>query len=311
MGLVSELNRTRLIGQEFELFLPTLGNLGQRELQQSLANILNANGLRTVVRGYDRSPIPSGFDWACEVDSSIRAESPYAGITHVAIELKCRPVTYDEWEALVPKTLALLRFLNAKVNRSTGFHTHLSFPEAAHSARAIKSLWNTFYKVDDLLFALVAPSRRHSNYCQPLPEDQARLLNGCRTIRCCQRVLQGFTRYHGLNLTNLWDDSPRVEFRYHHGTLDTVKARIFVRMLLGLTQHAVTRNARAVDKLPATARGLERMLVSCGFKSNSKVYAKIAPELKETARQLRRTFRKFNSDGPLTGSRDHAPDGED
>jgi len=298
VGLIAELNRSRLIGQEFEFFLPVLGNGNQHDLQESLAAVLNANGMRTIVRGYDRSPIPHGFDWACEIDSSIRPESPYTGVRHVAIELKCRPLTYDEWEEIVPKTLAILRFLNARVNKSTGYHTHLSFPEAKDSARAIKSLWNTFYKADNLLFALVAPSRKHSHFCQPLPEDRARLLNECKTIACCRRALQGFSRYHGLNLTNLWENEPRVEFRYHHGSLDTMKARMNVRTLLTLTQHSTTRNTRASDKLPATKHGLERLLVSTGMKTNTKVYAKVAPELKETAKYLRKTFAKFNGTNP-------------
>lgn len=78
--LVSELNRNRRIGTEFEFVLPQIGSGSGADVRRTLAQILTSNGLPTVVRGYSHRPIPEGMDLAVEYDSSVRGESRYSGI---------------------------------------------------------------------------------------------------------------------------------------------------------------------------------------------------------------------------------------
>jgi hypothetical protein len=80
MGLVSSLNRTRLIGSEFEGALIITGGGDPRAAQQSVADALTANGIRAIARDYDHSALPNGVTVAVEYDSSIvhgRIIAPY------------------------------------------------------------------------------------------------------------------------------------------------------------------------------------------------------------------------------------------
>jgi hypothetical protein len=100
-------------------------------------------------------------------------------------------------------------------------------------------------------------------------------------------------RYYGLNLTHLWGDGPRIELRYHHGTLDAAKARHWLRFTLQMLQHAVTRNCQAGTQLNNERKALDRLLVSCGFKINTRVYSSVSPELRDTGRYLLRRWKSF------------------
>ena len=105
----------------------------------------------------------------------------------------------------------------------------------------------------------------------------------------------GISRYFGCNLTRVTDDAPRVEYRYHQGTLDASKARHWLRFLLQLTEHALTRNCQTfAEPLPNTRQGYERMSTAIGMRVNSKIYRKVSPELTETAGYLLRRWKHFN-----------------
>jgi hypothetical protein len=73
VGLTAEINRLRRIGAEFEMTVPLVGTGCGRDIQATLANVLCANGIRAISRGYDHSPLPSGVDVAVEYD---RARTP-------------------------------------------------------------------------------------------------------------------------------------------------------------------------------------------------------------------------------------------
>ena len=294
--LTADLNRLgRRIGAEFEMTVPRVGNGGGADIQRTLAEVLTANRLPAVSRGYSHDPLPPGTDFAVEFDSSVQGETQYAGISWFPIEIKTRVLSgYDDWERLVPKMLELVRYLGARVNPSCGHHVHLSFPEVQDDPTAIRSLFNLVKRVEPVVYGLIAPSRRTSGYCQPIP-DEAKLLHRCRTVQCYKRALAHWNRRTGLNLTHLFDPAPRIEFRWHHGTLDAEKARHWLRFLLQLVEHAVTRNCQGTDEpLPADRRGVERLLVSLGLKVNSRIYSRVCPELRETGAFLLARWKHFN-----------------
>jgi hypothetical protein len=295
--LVSELNRTRRIGAEYEMTVPLVGSGSGADVQQTLARVLTANGIRAIARGYSHDPVPAGVDLAVEYDSSVQGESRYAGISWFPVEVKTRILAgYDDWEAVVPKTLEIAKYLGARVNISTGHHLHLSLDEFKENPRVARSLWNLVHRFEPLVFGLVAPSRRHSQFTRPLPST-AKLLHGANSVRTLKRVLSGFDRYYGLNLTRLFDDAPRIELRYHHGTLDVTKARHWLRFSLQLIQHAVTRNAQAAPAPLANDRkALDKLLVTAGFKVNTRVYAKVSPELRETGKYMLKRWKQLNAD---------------
>ena len=79
--LTAELNKTRRIGCEYEMTIPLIGTGSGHDVQQTLANVLTANGIRAIARPYDHTLLPRNTDVAVEYDSSVRGESQYAGIT--------------------------------------------------------------------------------------------------------------------------------------------------------------------------------------------------------------------------------------
>lgn len=289
--LVAEINRSRRMGGEWEFFLPVVGGGDANSVRRTLAEVLTSNGITAISRSYSHAPIPT--DLAIEYDTSVNPTSPYQGIAFEKIEMKTRPITIEEWDRIVPKALEIVRYLGGRCNASTGHHVHVGVEEVKERPVVIRSLYNAAHRYEPLIFGLIAPSRAASSYCHRM-EDRSNLLARCKSLDCFRRALAGWDRCHGLNLTHLCGDGPRVEFRYHQGTLDADKSRHWRNLCLRLVDHACTRTCKAADKQLANDRaGLERMLVSLGLKPNSRVYAKVAPELRATGKYLLRRWKHF------------------
>jgi hypothetical protein len=279
--------------------VPLVGTGSGHDIQATLARVLTANGIRAISRSYDHSLLPPGADIAVEYDSTVQGESRYQGVQWYPVEVKTRILNgIDEWEAVVPKTLDICRYMGARVNTTCGHHVHLAFDEADGTPKVVRSLWNLFHRFDEVIFGLVAPSRRASTYCRRMPPE-TKLLHGANSVRTLRRALAVYDRYCGLNLTHLFEELPHIELRFHHGTLDPVKARHWLRFCLQLAQHAVTRNCQAAPTpLPNNRKGIESLLITIGLKVNTKVYAQVSPELRETGKYLLKTWKKFN--GPVS-----------
>jgi hypothetical protein len=199
-----------------------------------------------------------------------------------------------DWEAVVPKTLDILRYCGGRITPSCGHHLHIGLPEFKDDPTQVRSVWNLFHRFEPVIYGLVAPSRRGNNYCRPLP-PAAKFLHGANSVRTIKQRLNRFDRYHGLNLTHLWGDASRVELRYGSGTLESDKARHWARLCTRLVDHACTRTCQAAPApLPNDRKSLERLLVTVGLKVNSKVYATVAPELRETGKFVLRRWKQFN-----------------
>ena len=294
--LTAELNRTRRIGCEYEMTMPCVGRGGGRDVQEVLAQVLTANGIRAIARGYDHTLLPPNVDIAVEYDTSVQGESKYAGITWYPVEVKTRILDgYDDWERVVPQTLEICRYMGARVNTSCGHHLHFSFDEVNADPRTVRSLWNLTHRFNEVIYGLVAPSRRNNQFCRPLPTT-TKLLHRANSQRSLQEILRSYDRYFGLNLTNLFCDSPHIELRWHHGTLDPVKARHWLRFCLQFIEHAaVNRTCQAAPQpLENNRRGLEALLTVIGLKINTKIYCRVSSELRETGRYILRTWKKFN-----------------
>lgn len=309
--LIAELNKTRKIGCEYEMTVPLVGTGSGRDVQETLARVLTANGLRAIARGYDHSLLPRNVDVAVEYDTSVQGESRYAGVIWYPVEVKTRILRgVDDWEQIVPKTLEICRYMGARVNASCGHHLHFAFDEIQDDPRVVRSLWNVTHRFQDVLLGLTAPSRRQSTYCRALPPT-SKLLHGANSIRTLKRILGRFDRYYLLNLTHLFDDAPRMEWRLHQGTLDPVKARYWLRFLLQFTQHAVNRTCQAAPApIPNDRKGIEKLLVTSGLKVNTRVYGTVSPELRETGKYILRTWKKFNGALPLKQAVSEANDSD-
>jgi hypothetical protein len=308
MGLVSSLNRSRKIGSEFEGYIILTGGSDPRAAQDSLAHALSQNGIPAIARGYSKEPLPSGIKAAVEYDSSIVPEQRFRGIRWAAIEIKTAKLDgIDEWEAVVPPMLELLRYAGLRVNASCGHHLTLSFDEVGGDPRSVRSLWNLYHRHQDTIFHLCSESRRCNSYCRMLP-NEAKYLHGANSMRELRRRLDRFDRYNWLNLTNLLGDSPRIELRNHHATLDATKARAWLHLHLAMFDHAIRRSCQAAPStLPADRKSFDSLMVTIGMRPNSRVYAQVDPHLRASAKQLLKTYRKFNPQFFTGRSKSSAP----
>ena len=296
----AELNRNRRLGCEFEMTVPLVGTGGRNDVQATLANTLSANGISAIFRSYSHDTIPDGIDVVVEYDSSVLGESRYNGISWHPIEVKTRILNgLDDWERIVPKTLEICRYMGARVNMSTGFHLHMELMEAVEKPTIIKSLYNLFFRFESVIFGLVAPSRSNNIYTLPILIESVQRLKGCKAHRSIRNALRDIHPKSGLNLTHLFlgnalSGNPRIEIRYHQGTLDPNKARHWVRFCLQMIQHACTRNCQFSAQVENNRQGLEKLLIACGFKVNSKIYNKVSSELRATGKYLINRWKKFN-----------------
>ena len=301
MTLNAIINRTRRLGVEHELTMPRMGNSSGTDVQNTLAEILTANGLPAIARGYSNQPIPNGYDLAVEFDSSIRNHTEWQNVPYAAIELKSKILNgLGEWERVIPKALQICRDLGGKVNYSAGYHVHIELAEINNNYAVIRSLFNLFQRYEPVIYGLVAPSRTSNIYCIPIQLKSYKLFRGCKAWRSYRRQLKTLPSKSGLNLSNLYCGNdiatqPHVEFRYASGTLHSDKARHWIRFLLQMVEHASKRNCQASEKQVLNDRqGLEKLLISTGFKINNKVYSQVSPELRETGKYLLRRWKKFN-----------------
>lgn len=300
MGLVAELNRQRGIGAEFECAVPIIGSGDGRAVQDAIAAVLNANGIRACSRGYQNTPLPPNCDVAVEFDSSIQGEQRYQGVRWSSVEVKTRILNgVDDWERVVPPMLEIVRYCGGRVTPSTGHHIHLGFDEIKQDPSVVRSLWNLTHRFDRVIFGLVAPSRSGNYHCQAMP-PAPKILHGANSIRTLKQRLTLFSRYQALNLTHIFEPAPHLEFRHHHGTLNATKARFWLFFALALVQHAVTRSCHAApEPLPNDRKSLEALLITIGLKINTRVYSKVSPELRDTGRYLLKTWKRFNGNHPL------------
>ena len=308
--LKSELNRTRKIGCEFEFFLPKFGNTSGDSVQQTLAAILTANGLPALSRGYSHLPIPIGYDLAVELDSSITGSWEWSGVPYAAIELKTKVLNgIDEWERIIPKALKIINDLGGKVNHSCGFHIHLSFEEIQNDLDHIRSLFNLFYRFEPVIFGLIAQSRTNNKYCRAISMNSYNLFQGNKAEKTYISSIARLHDKNGLNLSHLINGnclaySPRIEMRYHQGTLDVEKARHWLRFCLQMIEHSQTRSCQCLPKQIINDRvGLEKLLISCGFKINNNVYSDVSSDLRETGKWLIDRWKKFNGSVSLASAK--------
>jgi hypothetical protein len=299
----------RSLGVEIEAVCAFLGLGGNAEVQESLASVLRANGISAKSRQYGHAPVET--DVAVETDGSLHFEDcPYQGVRVASLEVKTRILNgVEDFSRVLPKTLEIMRFAGARVNASTGMHVHISIPEISNDPRIIRSIYNLVRKYQYVLFGLCPKSRLTSRYCQPLP-DAPVAMAGCRTMRCFRRALGHLDRYHIVNFTHLWEETPRLEFRLFGSTLNPVKAVNHVRLVCGLIDHACRRSVQSVAQpLPNDRRSLESMLVSCGFKVNSGIYSTVSPEMRETGRWLLQRWFDLNGRVALKPKADNSGEG--
>lgn len=125
----------------------------------------------------------------------------------------------------VKAVMAALRSVGAKVDQRHGMHIHLGVGDINWTQRI--TLFKNYKAVQPLLFSLVARSRLHSHYCQPV--------NNIRIEEWIRFALHGHvgsgSHTDAMNITNIVRIGT-IEMRMHQGTLNGKKATEWIKLLI-------------------------------------------------------------------------------
>ena len=241
----------------FGIEIETKGN-GNRRCAEILATALNgtvenAGGYysKVLVRLVD------GREWTCMNDASLNG-------THCEIVSPILKGAADvEMVQQVvralrrPSTVGMNFAQGCTVDGECGIHVHIGVQ--GWEPKAVTRLVKLVYSQEDLLIAMLqCKSRTQGQWCRRVSEDfMSRLPQRPNTMNSIGRAWYGgeiqlrsasgshynATRYHGLNLHNLWygpGGSARgtVEFRYFNPTLHAGKIRSYIELCLALGARA-------------------------------------------------------------------------
>jgi hypothetical protein len=205
-----------------------------------------------------------------------------------------------------------------QINRQCGLHVHVEVLDYTwDDMRRLLALWTRY---EPFFFELLPPSRRHNTYCKPLRKsvwtagnspswpsvDRSIDARDERTFR--STTLFAGDRYHALNIDHFWS-AGRIEFRLHSGTIDYVKIRNWVRLLLALVQRVKQGSMPRISKVDANDRNVPfttyYVLKVLGL-IRSKYVPDVAPECEDLVNWCEARRRLFDGTVNRTGRRGRA-----
>lgn len=157
----------------------------------------------------------------------------------------------------IRNVLAMVEHIKAnggEVNTSCGFHVHVGVKGL--TASQIKRVVRAFAKHEKALYASTGTTRREQgSYCHPIKdrtEYKAAFKDGDGIPKSAFNPdmlvdnHDSFSRYHSLNITNLFGKRPAVEVRVFAGTLNPTKIVAYIRLCLALVEKAL-KAAKELD----------------------------------------------------------------
>ncbi len=167
-------------------------------------------------------------------------------------------LTYEDIPMLQKIVRQVRTVAGAKSSKQCGIHIHVD--AAAFTAKSLGNLIKIVNKQEDLIVeALGVNHRRLVKYAKKVKQDVVANIvrNRPRTIEQLNRIWYGVrnhqpshfdsTRYHGLNLHNVWYRGT-VEFRYFEGTLHAGKIKAYIQFCLALSAKAINAKGASAKK---------------------------------------------------------------
>jgi hypothetical protein len=196
-----------------------------------------------------------GRKWKVVYDGSISATRGEA------CEMVTPILRYKDIETL-QDIIRALREAGAGVNESCGIHIHVGADQ--HDAKSLKNLINIFSAKQDMIFrALQIKPHREEKYTKKLKSDliekvakeKPKTLSHLGQIWydgeiSSNQMKYNSTRYHGLNLHNVWYGST-VEFRLFNSTTHAGKIKAYIQFCLAISAQAI--NSRSVSNKKTTS----------------------------------------------------------
>lgn len=197
-----------------------------------------------------------------ELDKRIGITSDGSLNGNYAVELQTPPSSADELEKIIDNMTRALRKSDYSVNTTCGLHIHLDSADIIKSQSKLIKLFNVYYTIEPIIWAMLPKSRRNNIFCKPIgrnitPNDFRKIVVstrtkdeyyiqkqwykvGVETIRRYKGQKCGGDRYFGFNGHALYGLG-HLELRYHSGTINKRKIMNWVELNLLLHDWAINK----------------------------------------------------------------------
>jgi len=224
-----------------------------------------ARGIQSIVGGMvEHVGSPSCYDpyHVIAEDGRVWKVVADASLSNVAKQFQAEIVSpilnYDDLQTLQSIVRHVRTGVRSKISKQCGIHIHID--AASFSPKALGNLIKIVNKQEDLIVeALGVNHDRLVRYSKKLKTE---LVNDIvrrkpRSIEQLNQLWYGYrnhhpshydsTRYHGLNLHNVWYRGT-VEFRYFEGTLHAGKIKTYIQFCLALSAKAINAKGASAKK---------------------------------------------------------------
>lgn len=214
--------------------------------------------LNSGVGGIVKNSIPFGIELEVTLPDNLRAsilsrsiprevgvETDGSIVGGYGLELQLPPACGASAENLIYDVCSKLKEMEARVNRSCGYHLHIDVAKvdtdhtAASALNILKDLWLFYVAFEDVIVSFLPKSRRNNRYCQSLRSDyHFREIMQATSMEKLERIWYRVTnrddldnskgetkhssRYRGINMHTLFA-MRHIEIRYHSGTINARK----------------------------------------------------------------------------------------
>ena len=240
---------TQTFGFEIEFY-----GISKQKAVELIAN--HFGGTVSYNGSYYYTTDPQGRTWKVVYDGSIRATRGES------CELVTPILKYEDIETL-QEIIRILREAGIGVNESCGIHIHVGADQ--HDTKSLKNLMNIFSSKQDLIYkALDIKQSRENKYTKKLPERLIENINKKKPKNLTEigeiwyegdiarnQSKYNNTRYHGLNLHNVWYGST-VEFRLFNSTTHAGKIKAYIQFCLAISTQAINSRSASPKKTIST-----------------------------------------------------------
>ena len=256
------------------------------------------------------------FGFRTTYDGSISPNVQQRGFSGVEI-VSDGPMTGQAGRESVVGLCEILARYNVEVNVSCGLHVHIDARDK--SWKEIKKLWAAVKTNEDVIYAMLPPSRSSVSWAKKVGMSGEQIdniktkeqmygtwysyQNGGRGEHVSSQWNNKYnsSRYHGLNLHPWWYQGS-VEFRYHSGTTEFEKIWNWILFCQRLTETTTVtggyykwaRLSAKSQKMHSTFRGRYNDLMrKCGLRWK---YATVTDEMKEMESYIKSRIENFTPD---------------
>jgi len=200
--------------------------------------------------------------WDITDDGSLRTINPGT----MSLELRYRAAFggVDSHRALISLNRYLKRDKGILVSERTGLHVHVDFRDV--STEQVRNFYLIYLLAEPFLYEYCGTNRDKNIFCLPMYRTPHLISNNLNVGRFIEgnavgRTLGSMFKYSGLNFGAL-SKKGSVEFRMHPSTTDVDKVRLWINLLLRLTESGTASKInirRTLKRLEGGANVVEEM----------------------------------------------------